>query len=383
MVLVNLAEIVWSPERARNAAIFTALLDRNDLFDDGLYVDPPKVLKSPTSLKERVRRLRASSKLTRIAARATLFRPCFAIPLAMRPLVRRIVALQQANHIFGYLKGRPYCLWVNNIDAPAHELFKVLAGRARAIVLDMSDDWTTFRDAHPERRDARISDVMKKADLMLAVNSTVKGKFAHKNSIVLGNATDFDNFQRRDASFALHDFLPKQPGRKIVGFIGGLNRERVDEPLLDLLISSLKDVLFVFVGYSNDAMLVEKLKRFANVRFQSAVPYADLPFVISAFDVAIVPHLDNEHTQGNDLLKVLDYLATGVPVVSTNCSGVRQKYGEAVTVADSHDDFVAGVRRHLSERHHDSSIGKQIARVRDWKNVVTVVEAALKPLLST
>jgi len=300
----------------------------------------------------------------------------------MRPVIRPIVAREQANHVFRYLKARPYCLWVNNIDAPAYELFKVLAVRARAIVLDMSDDWTTFRDAQPEARDARISDVMERADLMLAVNGIVKAKFAHKNSIVLGNATDFDNFQRRDASFALHDFLPKQPGSKIVGFIGGLNKERVDESLLDVLIGSLPDVLFVFVGYSNDAALVQKLKSFANVRFQSGVPYTDLPFVISAFDVAIVPHLDNEHTRGNDLLKVLDYLATGVPVVSTNCSGVRQKYGDAVTVADSHGDFVAQVQRHLAERNHDSSIGKQLARDRDWKNVVGAIEAELRPLLS-
>jgi glycosyltransferase involved in cell wall biosynthesis len=382
MVLVNLAELPWSLEKRRNMAIFNALLDRGTLFEAGLYADPPKVLTSRASLRGRIAAARSAREVRPIRSNAWLFRSSFTLPFSMRPMMRRVSARLQARTIFRFLRGRPYCLWVNSVDAPAHALFDALVDKASMTVLDMSDDWTTFRDAHPKQRDARVFDIMARSDLMLAVNDRVMHKFAHRNSFVFGNATDFENFQRRDPAYVFHDVLPKAPGTKIVGFVGGLHRERVDELLLDLLMDSIDDVMFVFVGYSNDPALVKKLRSRPNARFFDAVPYAELPFVISAFDVAIVPHVDNEHTRGNDLLKVIDYLATGVPVVSTDTSAVREKYGDVVIVAESHADFLASVQRCLARSSYDGSKGKQVARAKDWNAVVADLEVRLAPLLT-
>ena len=163
--------------------------------------------------------------------------------------------------------------------------------------------------------------------------------------------------------------------------MGGLHDGRADEQLLHRLIEATPDAIFLFVGYTNSAELLGRLQQHPNVAVHPAVPYRELPNVIRSFDVAIVPHLVNEFTHGNDLLKVLDYLACGVPCVSTDCSNVR-KYGAAVSVAETADQFVATVHAFLEGRQHDPQLGLAVARDASWERRVPDLAAWLAMVLA-
>ena len=54
-----------------------------------------------------------------------------------------------------------------------------------------------------------------------------------------------------------------------------------------------------------------------NIRLLGRKPYADLPRYAKAFDVALMPFKMNELTLASNPLKVREYLAAGLPVVST------------------------------------------------------------------
>src|SRR5262249_57257775 len=54
-----------------------------------------------------------------------------------------------------------------------------------------------------------------------------------------------------------------------------------------------------------------------NVHSLGRKPYADLPRYAKAFDVALMPFEVNELTLASNPLKVREYLAAGLPVVST------------------------------------------------------------------
>jgi hypothetical protein len=111
------------------------------------------------------------------------------------------------------------------------------------------------------------------------------------------------------------------------------------------------------------------------------VAYDKLPTVIRSFDIAIVPHLDNAHTRGNDLLKILDYCACGVPVVTTNCSNVS-RYGNACYIEHDHDSFVNRVAQLMSGRaDHDPAPGYAVVQERDWSVQVPRLAATLFPEL--
>jgi glycosyltransferase involved in cell wall biosynthesis len=209
----------------------------------------------------------------------------------------------------------------------------------------------------------------------------VLAKFPHRNGRVFLNATDFANFQKHDPSYRLGTVLPKRPGQKIVGFHGGLHVGRVDEQLLDALIVASPDATFLFVGYSNSTELVARLSARPNVVIHPAVPFKDLPNVIKSFDVAIIPHEVNEHTRGNDLLKVNDYLASGVPIVSTDVSNVR-RHGAAIQVASTHAEFIAKVRGFLDGAPHDPAPGLAAAEAKSWHRAVPELATWLDGVLA-
>ena len=60
---------------------------------------------------------------------------------------------------------------------------------------------------------------------------------------------------------------------------------------------------------------------------------------MQAFDVGIVPYVLNEETVAVDPLKLLEYLAAGVPVVCTALPEAR-KYEGAVMIAADREAFV-------------------------------------------
>jgi hypothetical protein len=161
-----------------------------------------------------------------------------------------------------------------------------------------------------------------------------------------------------------------------------INETRADEPLLRLLFESFPQYQFLFVGYTDNPGFVQRLTRCPNVAFVPEIPYKQLPDLIRGFDVAIVPHQDNAVTRGNDLLKVLDYLACGVPVVSTRCSNVEE-YAGALYVADSSERFIEQVKELVERRLHDPVPGYAIARSRDWASQVPTLAAQLFAPLPT
>jgi glycosyltransferase involved in cell wall biosynthesis len=249
------------------------------------------------------------------------------------------------------------------------------------VIVDLSDDFTTFRTADPAGLRRRIDATLSWADGLVAVNEAVAAKFPHPRPLVFGNATDYENFQRWDPDYALGDVLPKAAGRKIVGFVGGLQPERVDQGLLESLLNAVPTATFLFVGSSNDPLFVRRLQERPNVRFFPAVPYGQLPSVIRAFDVAIVPHVDNEFTRGNDLLKVRDYLACGVPVVTTRSSGV-QRFCQALWIAEGVPEFLAYVKGLLEgSLPCDPGPGLEIARRESWSATIPRLAAWLRQIM--
>ncbi len=369
MIVVNLSEMPWTSELRRNAAMFRELVRAGRPYNGGIFVAPVGMLPRSAGLVARAAAVRENLSVSAVLSdgvQLAAYNPQLVLPFSGKRVVERAQLEVFRRVLDRALRGQPYALWINCVEKETFALAEHLAPRAAHVVIDLSDDWTAFDDLDPAARDARLARAIELSDALLAVNEHVLTKFPHPRGRVFANATDFDNFAKYDPKFVLGDVLPKKPGTKLVGFSGGLNVGRVDEALVDKLIAELRDATFVFVGYSNSPELVARITQHANVHVLPAVPFRDLPHVIKAFDVAIVPHAINEHTRGNDLLKVLDYMASGVPIVSTDCSNVT-KYGRAIQVAATHAEFVAKVRAVLDGAPHDPEPGLAAARAASWR----------------
>jgi glycosyltransferase involved in cell wall biosynthesis len=72
--------------------------------------------------------------------------------------------------------------------------------------------------------------------------------------------------------------------------------------------------------------------------------YERLPAVLGGFDVALMPFALNEATRSISPTKTLEYLAAGLPVVSTHVPDVVSSFGEVVELQDDGAGFAAACR---------------------------------------
>jgi glycosyltransferase involved in cell wall biosynthesis len=89
----------------------------------------------------------------------------------------------------------------------------------------------------------------------------------------------------------------------------------VDVELIRHVADAYSGGTVVLVG--NSTADLKPLEGARNIRVLGRKPYADLPRYAKAFDVALMPFRVNELTLAANPLKVREYLAAGLPVVST------------------------------------------------------------------
>lgn len=364
MVLLNFSNLPWIPHRLkRNQAIFIHLLDSCSSLSSGVYANPPTLAghglakyASPLRFSPQPWRTPGGKPVTILDSSYTLWDWHFSA-------FRRHRSRRMATYLRHAAAGSPFFLWLNTAGRLQSPVASLLLPAAAKSVFDLSDDFRAagFGMAHQD-----LADLTTAVQLVLCVNDTVASSVPHSRKLVFHNATDPAAFSSHNPAFRLHPWWPKPPGAVYIGFTGGIHWTRTDLPLLEKLLLRFPQWRFLFVGYSDGPRILEWLARFPNAAFVPEIPYTDLTHVLHSFDVAIVPHADNEYTRGNDLLKVLEYFAAGVPVVATPCSGL-ERYGNALSLTADPDAFANRLTEIVANpASHDPAPGLRIASQRSW-----------------
>jgi glycosyltransferase involved in cell wall biosynthesis len=95
---------------------------------------------------------------------------------------------------------------------------------------------------------------------------------------------------------------------------------------------------------------VTELQQLDNVFLLGRRRYEDLPGYCAAFDAALLPFVMNGMTRSVNPVKLYEYLAAGLPVVSTPLPEAR-RYDGPVTVVNTAEGFAAACDRILSSDH--------------------------------
>ena len=129
--------------------------------------------------------------------------------------------------------------------------------------------------------------------------------------------------------------------RPIVGFFGGIDDYVVNLDLLRRVAKELPDCSLVLIG---DATCpIDDLLSLPNVHWLGFRPYEEIPSYGAQFDVALMPWLQNDWIEHSNPIKLKEYLALGLPVVSTDFPEVHY-YADAIAIARDGDHFVDLVR---------------------------------------
>lgn len=149
----------------------------------------------------------------------------------------------------------------------------------------------------------------------------------------------------------------------VAGVVGQLN-ERLDVGLLEAVADAGASLLLVGPRYEQDPEVRESLDRLIrrdNVQWIDRLPYDRMPAVLAELDVGLTPYTASEFNRGSFPLKTLDYLAAGLPVVSSDLPSARALGSRDVALAQGPADFARLTTRLLATPSKSRDVARRRA----------------------
>ncbi|QTN39554.1 glycosyltransferase [Cryomorphaceae bacterium] len=166
----------------------------------------------------------------------------------------------------------------------------------------------------------------------------------HNRVGLVRNGVDFELFH---SGFRDQALRADENAAPILGYIGSID-DRIDYQLLEALYQAMPQAEIHFVGRVMDEGLVASWRNRDRVVFHGAHPLEKLPEFLSTFSAALIPFVSNEFTKGIYPLKINEYLAAGVPVISTRFADLSD-FETSVDLCEGHETFVQAVQSAVLE----------------------------------
>lgn len=218
-----------------------------------------------------------------------------------------------------------------------------------ATVYDCMDQLSAFKGAPPALLD-RERELFRKADVVFTGGYSLyeEKKHRHHNVHPFPSSVDVAHFNQARAPQDDPEDQRRLPHPRL-GFYGVID-ERMDLELVAGVAAARPEWSFVFVG-PVVKIGEESLPRAPNIHYLGSKGYAELPRYAAGWDVALMPFARNASTEFISPTKTPEYLAAGLPVVSTSIRDVKNPYEQLalVRIADSVPDFVAACEAALEE----------------------------------
>ncbi|MDY0386284.1 MAG: glycosyltransferase [Methanolobus sp.] len=226
---------------------------------------------------------------------------------------------------------------------------------------------------------------LKKADSLITVTNEFKDflySIDVKNIHVIPNGVDTSVFGIIPKEIAKNNLGLEE---NIIGYVGSLeywvDLETAVKALPELDAKLLVVGPGLFTDYGDKIKsLADELGVLDKIVFTGRVEYSDLFKYISAMDIGLNPlkhEMKNQITVGG---KIFNYLACGVPVLSSRMVAVENLLGNDLYYYDDVKTFVKSVKNIL-ETQQDNQKYIDIAKSFDWKNIETKYEKVLESLV--
>jgi teichuronic acid biosynthesis glycosyltransferase TuaH len=362
----------WDGVVSADRPMATALSEYADI----LWVDPP--LSPLTRGRSRYGTSRLPRPVLRAAAPGISRLTPAALPLHTRPVVRASTAALVRRQIRWALRrtglGVPHavisCVLTDIFRGWPRQVWRVIYG---------TDDWVAgarLMGHHPRWIAADERRLMARADLVVAISSVLADRWRPMTGTVVTvpNGVNTAVYEAAEALPPAELPVPLPP--PVVGVIGNLS-ERIDIGLLEAVAAAGLSLLLV--GPVDPRWEPERwaaLLTRPGVVWLDRQPFEAIPALLKRVDVGITPYRDSEFNRASFPLKTLEYLAAGLPVVSTDLPAVRWLDTDLIGIADRPDEFVAAVnaaaarspvpaeaaaRREFAQRHSWASRAREVA----------------------
>jgi teichuronic acid biosynthesis glycosyltransferase TuaH len=210
-----------------------------------------------------------------------------------------------------------------------------------------------------------------RADVVVAVSPVIAESMRTLGTvpILIPNGVDLEHFASTPD--------PSSDGA-VVAFVGHLS-ERVDVELLEAVART--GVRLRMIGPSQTTLPPGHFNALGgpHIEWRGPVPYADLPNHLADVTTCLVPYADSDFNRASFPLKILEYLAAGRRVVSSDLPAVRWLNTDLIDVAATPDAFSAAVTSSLETPLGADEIARRrsFAAQHSWDSRVAILAQAI------
>lgn len=251
---------------------------------------------------------------------------------------------------------------------------------AKALIYDCMDYLAGFRGAPPELLDHE-AELLARADLVFAGGASLHERIRtrHPNGHCLPSSVDIAHFGQARGELrepADQAAIPKPR----LGYAGVID-ERLDLALIASVAEARPDWQIVLVG-PIAKIAPESLPQAPNIHLLGMKKYEELPAYLAGWTVGWMPFARNEATRYISPTKTPEYLAAGLPVVSTSIRDVVEPYGKGglVAIADTVAETVPAINRILAGDVPDRAKVDAFLAIRSWDRTWSAMDQFLAGL---
>ena len=296
--------------------------------------------------------------------------PAYGIPWVGK-LNRELLKLQ-VWRAMDRLGMRRVVNWVFNPTA------SIVAGELNEdlVVYYCVDDFTAFAGIPPQLV-AMEKELLRKADLVIvsAAKLLASKSVDNPRTSLIRHGVAFEHF--RKALLPETEIPADVAGlpHPIIGYFGLMAEDWIDIDLMVHVAKHFSSGSMVLLGKVTTDL--SRLTALPNVHLLGRKPFETLPAYCKAFDVAMNPFPINDVTLNANPLKVREYLAAGLPVISTRIPEVEVV--PQARIADSKEEFVTIIEEEL-QNPGPSAARSEHMRSETWEAKVEEIRAAVAAL---
>jgi glycosyltransferase involved in cell wall biosynthesis len=223
--------------------------------------------------------------------------------------------------------------------------------------------------------------LMNKVDLIFTTSYPLfeSRRKKHPNVHYAPNGVDFDLFNQatRDELLVADDL--KEIPMPRLGFIGNLSR-RIDFNLLEKIALHNNKWSLVLIGPVEREVKkdLDILQQQRNVHYLGYKLREILPQYLKGFDACILPFKMHDWNECSNPLKLWEYMAAGIPVVSTPTI-VAEQLKDIIYVGHDKEEFVTHLHSALaSDNMHCIKKGIEMARMYSWDTLTSEILGVIR-----
>jgi glycosyltransferase involved in cell wall biosynthesis len=223
-------------------------------------------------------------------------------------------------NLTNYLKKKKWhkvdLLWIRNLKMA----YLVNRISYRKLIYRITDDIANLSQA-PKYFPKMQAMILKKADVVVVSTKNLHSyaKTYCNNVVYLPNGVDYDLFNKRELDEP--DEIREIPHPRVI-YVGNLSEQWTDLDLIMKTAIKLPDYSFIIIGNSSGELL-SRLGKVKNIFILGKRCHSYVPSYLRNSDVGIMPFKKITFTEGVNPIKLYEYLAAGLPVVSVDLKEIR------------------------------------------------------------